>query len=106
MRRPIQLDQHTIAVLHIFDKTDDFDDLWMGESDNYEIERLNQIVRGAAKQFIAQLKDRACMAFLESLMLELDKEQRKHWGKHSKMRLKIYKKKYGTKSIERTEDGK
>lgn len=67
IRRPIQLTRHTVAVIHLFTKTDDFDDLWMMDFWRYMEETYdhNDI---AAEQFIEQLQDKWTPAFMMSLI--------------------------------------
>ena len=94
-RRPIQLNSNTIAVIQLFHKDSEnfFDDMWMTDSDNYMIDSI-QMHKKAAKQFISQLKGHWTPHFMESLMVEIDKELRKHWKQFSKKRLKEYEEKY------------
>lgn len=72
-RTPIMLNDHDIIVIHLFSKSDCFDDLWMMDLWNHMLESGDRHEK-AAVQFVAQLKDHWCVAFLEALIRECFKE--------------------------------
>ena len=76
-RYPIKINNHAVAVIHIFTKTDDLEDLWMTDMQSYLEENYNGY-QGAAQQFIDQLKDYWNIAFMEALRDEIDKRIQDH----------------------------
>lgn len=68
-RSPIVLSHNTIALLHIFEKDNKLSDLWIMDTDWV----LRQDYKDSAKQFISQLEDHWCDAFLEEMILEMGK---------------------------------
>jgi hypothetical protein len=68
-RMPIILGKNTVALLHIFEKYDDLEDMWMSEFGQYVEENFEEHEE-AAKQFIAQLKDNWCVLFMVHLIKE------------------------------------
>jgi len=72
-RTPIVLSKNTIAMIHIFEKYDDMDDLWMYDLSKYAEENYEQYEK-AAKQFISQLKEHWCVLFMEHLIKESFKQ--------------------------------
>ena len=70
-REPILLNHNTIALLQIFHKTDDIEDMWAWWMEKLQIEHY-EVHEKAAKQFVSQLKEHWCIAFMESLKKEID----------------------------------
>ncbi len=68
-RAPIVLSNHTVMVIHLFERSDEFEDFWINEYGMGFNEYMNSH-RSAAVQFVAQLKDRWCIAFMEELIKE------------------------------------
>ena len=68
-RTPIVLDKHTVAVLHIFTRTDKFEDLFM---DDYIYAKFKDgfmnTFQNSAQQFIDQFEEHSCDAFIEALI--------------------------------------
>ena len=88
-RTPIYLAPRTVAVIHIFEKKMDlFEDVWM---DNFfqHVEEEYMCHDQAAKQFISQLKDHWCIAFMEALILEAFEEIHKDGQRCDIKRTKI-----------------
>jgi len=65
-RAPIIMDKNTVALIHVFHKHDDFDDMWMHDIEKYILENYEQYEE-AAKQFINQLDGHWCVLFMEHL---------------------------------------
>lgn len=63
IRTPIQLDKNTLAIIHIFERKDHLEDIWMFDSDKYE-EELWRNFDQSAKQFIDQIIDKVSPHFL------------------------------------------
>jgi len=83
-RTPIILNNNAVAHIYIFTKHDDLEDIWMFDTE-YMLHNLNGY-EGAAQEFIDQLKDEWCDAFIESLALKLIetyKESRSRTGSDS-----------------------
>lgn len=68
-REPILLDKHTVALIHLFTRHDYLEDVWMIDT-NYYTKRLHPY-KDAAKQFVEQLDEHYCAAFVEELIIEL-----------------------------------
>lgn len=69
-RNPIILDKNTIAVIHMFHRYDDLEDvMWMSDMDRYMEENFEQYQK-SAEQFISQLKEHWTVAFMENLIKE------------------------------------
>jgi len=68
-RAPIVLNKNTVALIHIFEKYDDLEDMWMHDLDKYMIENYEEHEK-AAKQFISQLEGHYCVLFMENLIKE------------------------------------
>jgi hypothetical protein len=66
-RAPIIINKNAVALIHIFEKYDDFDDMWMSDFGQYVEENFEEHEK-AAEQFIFQLKDEWCVAFMEKLI--------------------------------------
>jgi len=70
-RQPIQLNNHAVAVIHIFNRTDYLEDIWMSEVDEYTEDSCNQHEL-AAKQFVEQLEDWWTPKFMKALKNEIE----------------------------------
>jgi len=70
IQEPIRLDHHTILLLHIFTRCDNFADLWLVDSKQYVEEDYNY--KEPAKKFFKQFKDVSCIAFLQALRDEIN----------------------------------
>ena len=70
-RYPIVLNSNTVALIHIFEKHDKFEDIWMIDTE-YLLNKHDGY-SGAAKQFVEQLEEQWCDLFMESLALEIVK---------------------------------
>ena len=68
-RAPIVLDKNTVAMLHIFEKYDSFDDVWYQDVETYIKENYEQHQK-AAEELVNQLEDHWCTAFMEALIIE------------------------------------
>lgn len=68
-REPIILDKNTMAVIHIFHKYDDIEDIWMQDIYKYVDEEYEQYQK-SAEQFVAQLKDHWTVSFMKNLIKE------------------------------------
>ena len=72
-RKPIQLSKNSIAVIHIFNRYDLMDDLWM-----YDVDKLykegRDVEKEAAKEFINQLENEWNGVFLLELHNEIHKQ--------------------------------
>lgn len=75
-RAPIMIGRHTVVVMHVFTRMDHLEDVWMDEVEPYYKEQQN-LYKSAAKQFIDQLEDNWCVAFLEALQKEIEQELKK-----------------------------
>ena len=71
-REPIHFAPRAIAVIQVFTRLDEWEDMWMDDVDDYQRNTAHQYER-AAKQFIDQLKDEHCIAFLEALKNECER---------------------------------
>jgi hypothetical protein len=70
-REPIVLDKNAVALIHIFERYDELDDMFNENLDSKEyFEESMEQYRKSAQQFIAQLKDQGCVAFMENLIEE------------------------------------
>jgi len=67
--KPILLDKNTVAVIHIFERTDTFDDIFYETDRN--IDKHDTYIN-AAKEFINQLDDHWCISFLRELRNGID----------------------------------
>lgn len=74
-RTPIILNGNAVAVIHIFQRPDKLEDLWVYDyiDDYYYKNDVNhsQKYKDAAKQFIQQLEGQACFSFNKELILQL-----------------------------------
>ena len=71
-RTPIVINNHAVAVVHIFTRHDHFEDMWMSEIEDCEIETYGQQEK-AAEQFIAQLEDQWSITCMKALRDAADK---------------------------------
>lgn len=69
-RKPIVLSPHAIALIQIFDRNDYLEDVWTTDFDEYT---TKEDMESAAKQFIEQLEEQWCEAFMEALRDEINK---------------------------------
>lgn len=70
-REPIKLGKNTVMLIQIFTKFDHLEDIcWHHGCLTDGIEKRGNPNRKAAKQFMLQLEDRACPAFIEALQDE------------------------------------
>ena len=80
-REPIQLNNSTVMVLHIFTRTGHMEDLWMTEVEKLQEEGYEQHHR-AAKQLLDQLEDHWAPKFMMALRDEANKKLKEHDDKH------------------------
>jgi hypothetical protein len=74
-REPIVLGKNTVALIQIFKKTDELEDLW------WHSETFNTLdYKGIAEQFVSQLKDELCAAQIVAFA-EVFKELAEEWTK-------------------------
>ena len=76
-RFPIQLNNHTIALIHLFHKHDCLADLWVSNCEHYSEKSINAQSE-AAQQLIAQLEDHWTPQFLMALREEINKKLTAH----------------------------
>ena len=69
MRKPILLSKNTCAVIWMYRRSDEFED--MAAMDNYDGAKIWE---DAAKQFVSQLKRKWSVNFLKALIKECEKE--------------------------------
>jgi len=70
-RFPIYLNRHTVALIHIFTRPDELEDLWITDYPMYN-ENYEDVAKNAAKQFIDQLQGRWTPRFLKALRDEIE----------------------------------
>jgi hypothetical protein len=68
-RQPILLSRHAVALIQIYDRTDDLADIMFSD---YGVKSQHDISVEAAKEFVSQLKGRWCLGFLKALRDECD----------------------------------
>lgn len=89
-REPIILDKNTVALIHIFDRYDDIEDIFYLDSEKY-LKEMSEQYEKSAKQFISQLDGEWCVLFFEKLIKEafetMVKEDRAAFSKESAERL-------------------
>lgn len=69
-REPILLDKNTVALIHIFERYDELEDVMLlNDLPKYMQESYEQYKR-SAQQFISQLKDNWTVLFMENLVEE------------------------------------
>lgn len=73
IREPIQLSRTAIAVIHVFDKHDHLEDLWMADVEQYYRE-MHDTYSNAADQFVEQLEGEWNMKFMYALRDRIQKE--------------------------------
>jgi hypothetical protein len=76
-RTPILINNHAVALLHIFTRYDHLEDLWTVDADGLDKEKW-EMYDEAAKQFVEQLEDQWCIKFMEALRDEIDKQIKEH----------------------------
>jgi hypothetical protein len=76
-RKPIYLNPHAVALIHIFTKTDKMDDCWMLDTDW----AFHDTYKEAAKEFVNQLEGQQCDSFIENLILYLCDSYKESRGK-------------------------
>ena len=67
-RKPIVLGPDVVALIQIYTRTCDFADIWVSDLDPY---MRTVDFEGSAKEFVDQLKDHWCVAFMEALVKEI-----------------------------------
>lgn len=70
-RRPIVLNDDTIAVIHVFKRYQSLDDIWMWYDEKLEEENYS-LTEESARQFMIQLEGEYSVKFLKSLRDEID----------------------------------
>ena len=89
-REPIILDKNTVALIHIFDRYDDIEDIFYLDSEKY-LKEMSEQYEKSAKQFISQLDGEWCVFFFEKLIKEafetMVKEDRPAFSKEAADRL-------------------
>ena len=70
-RIPIVMSKNSVALIHIFERHDHLEDIWMMDTE-YMLETYDRY-EGAANQFIEQLEEHWCDAFIKELTLKLVK---------------------------------
>jgi len=73
MRKPILLSKNTVAFIQIFTKTDDLEDVMWGCWDFEKGYDCRKMWEGAAKEFMAQLKNKCAPRFFMTLQEEIAK---------------------------------
>lgn len=76
-RKPIMLDKNTCAMIWLYTRNDELWDVAVGVYEPY-LDMGIDIYKNAAKEFINQLQDRWCVAFLEALRDEINETIEKH----------------------------
>ena len=71
IQRPIRLNKDTVILLHLFSRESEFIEMWLHDEDDYLKDDYDAHEQ-AAKQFIEQLGDQWCMAFMIALRDEAD----------------------------------
>ncbi len=77
IKKPIRLSPNAVAIIHMFYKESNFEDIWMFENEQYEIDNYDNY-QESANEFIDQLEDHYCIAFLEALHKRIGKELEEH----------------------------
>jgi hypothetical protein len=70
MRIPIYLNKHTVALIQVFTRCEQLEDLWVTDYPEYD-EDPDTVAKKAAEQFIGQLQDHWTPRFLEALQDEI-----------------------------------
>lgn len=88
-RFPIQIGEHAVAVIHLFQKCDHLEDCFEDSCFklNHEVDRQPKV---AAKQFISQLEESYNMEFLLALRDEINDEIKEHDKKYKTNFFKPY----------------
>ena len=70
-RTPILLNHNAIALIHIFTKYDELEDMWLTDIEEY-MDKNYDGYEHAAQQFVAQLEGQWCRKFMYHLRDEID----------------------------------
>ena len=73
-REPIILSPHAVAVIHVFTKDEDIEEIFAFDYLDFfgrEASGSRELFRIAAREFISQLKGHYCKLFLEMLRDEI-----------------------------------
>lgn len=70
---PIRLSKNAVAIVHMFTRHNDIGEVYMMDDEQYEEESYN-CYEESANEFINQLSDQYCMAFLQALNKRIEKE--------------------------------
>ncbi len=73
IQNPIRLSHSAVAVIHMFHKEHNLDTLFISDDDQYNEDNYNNY-EDSANEFINQLEDQYCIAFLQALKIRVDKE--------------------------------
>ena len=76
-REPILINNHAVAIIHIFDRLDHLEDLWTADSDAFQEEKL-EMYKEAATQFISQLEEQWTPSFMMALRDGINNELKEH----------------------------
>lgn len=71
MRKPIYLHKNAVALITIFKRYDNIEDLWITDYPEYD-ENTKDVCKEAAKQFIEQLENQWTQRFLTALRDEIN----------------------------------
>ena len=72
MRKPIYLDRHSVALITVYTRPDEIEDIWVTDYPAYDNDH-EQMAKEAAEQFIEQLQGRWTPLFLKALQAEIEK---------------------------------
>ena len=72
-RHPIYLDQHTVAMVTVYTRPDNFEDIWVTDFYPAYDDDKDAIAEDAAFQFIEQLGGRYTQRFLKALKVEIER---------------------------------
>ena len=79
-RTPIKLDKNAVALMTIYTAFDKLEDHTFKEEFGEWMDL--ETYATAAKQFVSQLEDRWCVAFMEALRDEIDNQIKEHKKKY------------------------
>ena len=71
MRKPIYLNKNAVALITIYTRPDNLEDLWTTDYSEYN-ESYKQVAEEAAKEFIEQLDGQYNKLFLRALKKEIN----------------------------------
>lgn len=71
MRIPIYLDKYTVALIQVFTRYEQLEDMWITDYPEYD-EDPETVAKQAAEQFISQLQGRWTPRFLRALQAEIE----------------------------------